>query len=496
MAADDNGNGKFSFSFGASAGGSKPAAAAPGAPMSNMELLLAKAKTPQPATSSKPKPKQPIRFDDDEDETDSLPVASSSKSSKPVPKPRIPLTLDGPPPGTHVKQGTTMSRAEKRLQSEALAIDSTAFQYDEIYDNLKAAERKVEAAKKEETGKRESKYMTAFLESAKRRNMDKLHAEEKMMQIEREKEGGEFDDKEKFVTSAYKAQMEEVRRAEEEERVKEGKPLLQTSFYLLTSGRADRWCVEELRKSKKGPGLTSFYKSMLEDSEAKHAAAVASASGMVDSGPSLAIRPPTSRDYEMDEEAEYDPMLAREAKSSSSNPAAPTNVSTSQHTNNDDRNANTGPKTKSSKYGDDVEINDEGEVVDKRTLLKAGLNIIKKPTVSLPESLKSGWRGPALDGPYQSRAVGSAASHKERMARERRRLEDQMREEEEKKQRLEAERAREEEEEARKRREGDDGEAQRRRQEVKERYLARKRAREQGGGDTVQGEDESKKAKA
>ena len=43
------------------------------------------------------------------------------------------------------------------------------------------------------------------------------------MQIEREKEGGEFDDKEKFVTSAYKAQMEEVRRAEEEERAKEGK---------------------------------------------------------------------------------------------------------------------------------------------------------------------------------------------------------------------------------------------------------------------------------
>lgn len=194
--------------------------------MSNMELLLAKAKAPQLATGSKPKPKQPIRFDDDDDDddkTESQPVASSSKSSKSTAKPRIPLTLDGPPPGTHVKQGTAMSRAEKRLQSEALAIDSTAFQYDEIYDNLKAAERKVEAAKKEETGKRESKYMTAFLESAKRRNMDKLHAEEKMMQIEREKEGGEFDDKEKFVTSAYKAQMEEVRRAEEEERIKEGK---------------------------------------------------------------------------------------------------------------------------------------------------------------------------------------------------------------------------------------------------------------------------------
>lgn len=224
MATNGDDNGKLSFSFGAAAGGSKPASAQ-SAPMSNMELLLAKAKAPQSqaAATSKPKPKPPIRFDDDDDDdTSSQPVASSSKS-KPVPKPRMNLSLDGPPPGTHVKQGTTMSRAEKRLQQEALAIDSTAFQYDEIYDNLKAAERKVEAAKKEDSGKRESKYMQSFLESARRRNMDKLHAEEKMMQIEREKEGGAFDDKEKFVTSAYKAQMEEVRRAEEEERLKEGK---------------------------------------------------------------------------------------------------------------------------------------------------------------------------------------------------------------------------------------------------------------------------------
>jgi coiled-coil domain-containing protein 55 len=101
-------------------------------------------------------------------------------------------------------------------------VDATAFQYDEVYDNLKAAERKVEDAEKAESDKKEPKYMASFLEAARRRKMDALHAEEKMMQIEREKEGGEFDDKDKFVTSAYKAQMEEVRRAEEEERVKEG----------------------------------------------------------------------------------------------------------------------------------------------------------------------------------------------------------------------------------------------------------------------------------
>jgi hypothetical protein len=43
-----------------------------------------------------------------------------------------------------------------------------------------------------------------------------------MLQYERDKEGEEFADKEKFVTGAYKKQMEEVRKAEEDERLKEG----------------------------------------------------------------------------------------------------------------------------------------------------------------------------------------------------------------------------------------------------------------------------------
>lgn len=181
---------------------------------------MAKAKAPQTAaSSSKPKPKAPLKFDDDGDEDDNLPIASSSKPKAKKPNPRD--LLEGGA-SSHINRNTAISRSEKRLQSEALALDSTAFQYDEVYDNLKAAERKIEDAKKMESDKRESKYMHSFLEAARRRKMDALHAEEKMMQIEREKEGGEFDDKEKFVTGAYKAQMEEVRRAEEEERIKEG----------------------------------------------------------------------------------------------------------------------------------------------------------------------------------------------------------------------------------------------------------------------------------
>lgn len=49
-----------------------------------------------------------------------------------------------------------------------------------------------------------------------------------MIQREREAEGDEFRDKEAFVTQAYKDQMAEVRRAEEEERAQEGLYLLLT----------------------------------------------------------------------------------------------------------------------------------------------------------------------------------------------------------------------------------------------------------------------------
>ncbi len=43
-----------------------------------------------------------------------------------------------------------------------------------------------------------------------------------MIQREREAEGDEFRDKDAFVTQAYKDQMAEVRRAEEEEKQREG----------------------------------------------------------------------------------------------------------------------------------------------------------------------------------------------------------------------------------------------------------------------------------
>lgn len=43
-----------------------------------------------------------------------------------------------------------------------------------------------------------------------------------MIQRERDMEGEEFKDKEAFVTQAYKDQMAELRKAEEEEKLRDG----------------------------------------------------------------------------------------------------------------------------------------------------------------------------------------------------------------------------------------------------------------------------------
>lgn len=72
--------------------------------------------------------------------------------------------------------------------------------------------------------------------------------------------------------------------------------------------------TEALRKGQKGPGLTAFYKTMLDSEESKHAAAV-SATSKPAMGPSLAIRPPTEPSKPVyDDEEEYDPFFGSRGK--------------------------------------------------------------------------------------------------------------------------------------------------------------------------------------
>jgi len=196
------------------------------------------------------------------------------------------------------------------------------------------------------------------------------------MQREREAEGDEFADKEAFVTQAYKDQMAEVRRAEEEERKR-----------------------DEAEKKKRGgasTGMAHFYRKLLEESEQKHEETVAATTstqskpiiGPQGPMPNLTITKPPELTHKSDLE------LAREAR----------------------------------EQGKDVELNDDNQIVDKRDLLSAGLNLSAPNTRRL--GLQKTLSQSATDNVEVHRAVGVAASRKEINERRAREIRQQMEEEE------------------------------------------------------------------
>ncbi|KAF7477107.1 Hypothetical predicted protein [Marmota monax] len=114
-----------------------------------------------------------------------------------------------------------MKQTKLEIQ-KALAEDSTVYEYDSIYDEMQ--EKKEENNPKLLLGKdRKPKYIHNLLKAVELRKKEQEKRMEKKIQREREMEKGEFDDKEAFVTSAYKKKLQE--RAEEEEREKKAAAL-------------------------------------------------------------------------------------------------------------------------------------------------------------------------------------------------------------------------------------------------------------------------------
>ncbi|RMZ83109.1 hypothetical protein DV738_g1209, partial [Chaetothyriales sp. CBS 135597] len=97
-------------------------------------------------------------------------------------------------------------------------VDASVYDYDGAYDSFSSAAAKKKQTAATATGAAEGsaagpKYMSNLLASSEQRKRDQLRAREKALLRERDKEGDEFADKDKFVTSAYKKQQEEIRGA-------------------------------------------------------------------------------------------------------------------------------------------------------------------------------------------------------------------------------------------------------------------------------------------
>ncbi|KAF2093353.1 hypothetical protein NA57DRAFT_20670, partial [Rhizodiscina lignyota] len=196
-------------------------------------------------------------------------------------------------------------------------IDESIYDYDSFFDAKQAREN--EPKKKKDNGK--PKYMADILAANEVRKKDQLRARDKLLQRQREEEGDQFMDKEKFVTEAYKKQQEEVRQAEEEERRKEE--------------------AEAAKKQKGEVGMRSFYKDLLGRDEEKHRAIVEATADIKDKR-----KQPDEEQETVKSEAD----IARELN----------------------------------KKGASIYINDDGQVSDKRELLGAGLNVMAKPNAAAP----------------------------------------------------------------------------------------------------------------
>ncbi|TLS23332.1 uncharacterized protein PpBr36_05951 [Pyricularia pennisetigena] len=209
--------------------------------------------------------------------------------------------------------------ARKHAES-AEQEDPSIYDYDAAYDSFKATPAAAAAAKAASAAERKPQYMASLKKMAEVRERDRKIAEDKKMKREREAEGDEFADKDMFVTEAYKKQQEENRRLEEEERRRE----------------------EAEDKQNEAGGMTGFYKRLLDQGDKRHAEMMKAAEEAQKNG-----GPQKTQEDEPEEKEKTDADVARELN----------------------------------EKGASVAINDDGQVVDKRQLLKGGLNLgAKKKT--------------------------------------------------------------------------------------------------------------------
>ncbi|KAJ5669011.1 hypothetical protein N7462_010081 [Penicillium macrosclerotiorum] len=299
--------------------------------------------------------------------------------------------------------------SSKKHAKEAEELDPSIYSYDAVYDNLHAKPDKAAAANKSEG----PKYMTNLLRSADIRKRDQLRARDRQLAREREEEGDEFADKESFVTGAYKAQQEEMRKLEEEEARREKEE-------------------EERRKQNGGAGMVGFYRDVLSRDEARH-------NEVVKAAEEAARRVKAGEVSEDTTQPSEDQTDAQKAA---------------------DLNA----------QGARIVVNEEGQVVDKRQLLTAGLNVAPKPRTTpsvLPKSAaQASAPRPSGGAGYQTGRAAQRARQTEMIASQ---LEAQARQD------AEAEAARQQEiaEKSKSRKTATDVSS------AKERYLARKREREE-----------------
>uniref|UniRef100_A0A915E5Z5 Nuclear speckle splicing regulatory protein 1 N-terminal domain-containing protein n=1 Tax=Ditylenchus dipsaci TaxID=166011 RepID=A0A915E5Z5_9BILA len=105
---------------------------------------------------------------------------------------------------------------DQREQEKVLAEDPTAYEYDSVYEEAQRKKNEKTEQQLQADAEKKPKYADKLVTAHKKRELEKLLHDENTYKKEREKEAGEFEDKEIYVTGAYKKQIEERNKFREE----------------------------------------------------------------------------------------------------------------------------------------------------------------------------------------------------------------------------------------------------------------------------------------
>lgn len=155
----------------------------------------------------------------------------------------------------------------EQQHKKALEEDPSVFDYDGVYDDMKS---KIVQPKAQDRQQRQPKYIQKLMEKAKQREREHEIVYERKLAKERSKDDHLYEDKDKFVTSAYKRKLAEQAKWMEEQRLRElreerddvTKKSDLTDFYFNLSknvafGASEKYETEKPERPEKEPAAAS-----------------------------------------------------------------------------------------------------------------------------------------------------------------------------------------------------------------------------------------------
>lgn len=128
-----------------------------------------------------------------------------------------------------------------RAHEQALKDDPSVFDYDGVYESMKASAG--QAPRAAAAADRKPRYITSIVEAARRREVERDRVYERKLVRELEADAEQYGDTEKFVTAAYRDKLKEREQFEAAERLREA--------------------AEERQDVRKRGDLSAFHRNLL-----------------------------------------------------------------------------------------------------------------------------------------------------------------------------------------------------------------------------------------